>query len=264
MSQQVNFDLIPSGIEFDHENILSLSTRATETSTAFATKIAKLQEKFTEIRDSYSKESDQAIANTEIANRSITRKVVKDQEAKKVMEKHRALVADSDSERWAMLKALKEYSDEAQHIQGIHKNPTMFLGGFGMAEPKRLHYQNLLAEAGPAELETAARRAIMTDDMFLSAAIATVIDRRPRDRRPFTVASFAERVVGKQWLKLNKIMNGVQLAYETAFAANKEFERGKADPIANISIALSQRAIEESEAKIDAQDEERRRLTVTV
>ncbi len=105
---------------------------------------------------------------------------------------------------------------------------------------------NQLEGAGPVELETAARTAVMSGDMVLASAIITVIDRRPRDRRPFPPADLATRIVGEVWKRISAKLDGVQLAHKSAVAADREFVRGKADPIASLSLQLSQRAIDEA------------------
>jgi hypothetical protein len=86
----------------------------------------------------------------------------------------------------------------------------------------------------------------MTDDLVLAAAVMAVVDRLPKDRRPFAARDFAERVMGGVWARVNNKLQGVQLAFNTAMAANREFVRGKADPIANVGIALAQKAIDEA------------------
>lgn len=74
----------------------------------------------------------------------------------------------------------------------------------------------------------------------------TVIDRRPRDRRPFTVQAFVDRVIGEVWKRLNAKLQGIELAYKTAVAANREFVRGKVDARTNLSLALSKQAVAEA------------------
>lgn len=87
----------------------------------------------------------------------------------------------------------------------------------------------------------------LTGDLVLGAAIVTVIDRRPRDRRPFAVQAFAERALGEVWKRIHAKLEGVQLAYKSAVAADREFVRGKADGITNLSLALSRQAISDAE-----------------
>jgi hypothetical protein len=123
----------------------------------------------------------------------------------------------------------------------VYTSPAAMLGRVGLGEARRTHLMQQLEGAGPVELETAARTAIMTGDMVLGAAIATVID-----RRPFAVQAFAERMLGEVWKRMTAKLEGVQLAYKSAVAADREFVRGQADPISNLSLALSRRAIDEA------------------
>lgn len=78
-----------------------------------------------------------------------------------------------------------------------------------------------------------------------------MVDRRPSDRRPFSVAAFAERMWGAQHAEVTAKLKGVLLAERTARAANDEFVRGKADPIANLSNQLAARAIAEASGEED-------------
>ena len=68
----------------------------------------------------------------------------------------------------------------------------------------------------PVELEAAEITAIATGDMSLAAAVATLVDRRPSDRRPFSVAAFAVRVWGAQHAEVTAKLKGVLLAEHTA------------------------------------------------
>ncbi|RAO78055.1 hypothetical protein CA260_09570 [Dyella jiangningensis] len=112
--------------------------------------------------------------------------------------------------------------------------------------PKRTQYQMQLKGAGPVELETAAVTAIATEDVVLAAAIVTVVDRIPRNDRPFSVADFAERIWGRQHAEVTAKLKGVIHAERTARAADNEFVRGKADPLVNLSNQLAARAIAEA------------------
>lgn len=145
-----------------------------------------------------------------------------------------------------MLKGLKGYADEAVAIAAVYTSPASMLGRVALADPKRTQYQLQLEGAGPVELEIAARTAIMTGDLVLGAAIVTVIDRRPKDRRPFAVQAFADRMLGEVWKRMTAKLEGVQLAYKSAVAADREFVRGKADGMINLSLALSRQAIAEA------------------
>jgi hypothetical protein len=65
------------------------------------------------------------------------------------------------------------------------------------------------------------------------------------------LAAFAERVWGAPRAKLIAKLKGVLLAERTTRAANNEFVRGKADPIANLSNQLAGWAIAEASSEED-------------
>ncbi len=242
----IDFSTVPSGVMLNEERVDQLSNRATETATAYQRKIEKLSATVAEARDNYSREADDIVQSAASEDRAAARAFAKKSAANKASNIHRQLIASSQAERAAMLKGLKAHADEAAAISAVYASPAMMLGRVALGEPKRTQYQTQLAEGGPVELETAARTAIMSGDMVLAAAVMTVIDRRPRDRRPFTVQAFAARVLGEVWKRLNAKLKGIQLAYKSAVAADREFVRGKADAITNLSLALSKKAVAEA------------------
>lgn len=245
----LDFKAIPSNVSISDERVNQLSARSTETATALSRKISTLQAAVTESRQKYSHEADQLIASAAREDRTAARTFAKKAAANKAINLHRELIANSEADRAAMLKGLKAHADEAAAIQAVCMSPAMVLGRIALGDPKRTQYQSQLEGAGPVELETAARQAIMSGDMVLAAAVATVVDRRPKDRRPFTVNDFAERMMGALWKTMNTKLDGVQLAYKTAVAADREFVRGKADSLTNLSLALSRQAINQASSE---------------
>jgi hypothetical protein len=247
----IDFNAVPSGVSVSEDRAQQLSDRATETATAFNRKIEKLQQTFAEARDRYSREADELIESSSAEDRATARTFAKKAAANKISQLRRTLVSSSEGERAAMLKALKAYADEAAALHAICMTPAMMLGRIALGDPKRTQYMQQLEGAGQYEMETAARQAIMTGDLVLAASIASVVDRRPKDRRPFTVQGFAERVIGPIWQRVHTKLEGVQLAFKSAFAADREFVRGRVDPLMNLSLALSEKAIAEAEADDD-------------
>lgn len=247
--KRIDFDNVPTGVSLSEDNVQRLSDRATETATAFHRKLDKLQATFAEARDRYSRDAEAMIADASPEDRSAARAFAKKNAAHKIAELRRSLISNSEGERAELLRALKTYSDEAEAVAAVCVTPAMMLGRVALGEPKRTQYQQQLEGAGPVELETAARQAVMSGDVVLAAAVATVIDRRTRDRRPFPVADLAERVMGEVHDRVNAKLEGVRLAYKTAVAADREFVRGKADPLMNLSLALSRQAAAEAEGE---------------
>ncbi|MEX6504695.1 hypothetical protein [Pseudomonas zhanjiangensis] len=246
----IDFNTVPRVELLNEERAQYLSDRAAETATAFSRKIEKLQATALEARDKYSREADDIIASAASEDRAAARAFAKKAAANKAANIHRNLIASSEADRAAMLKGLQDYAAEAAAIACVYASPATMLGRVALGDPKRTHLMQQLEGAGPVELETAARTAIMTGDLVLGAAIATVIDRRPRDRRPFCVQAFAERLLGEIWKRMTDKLEGVQLAYKSAVAADREFVRGKADGITNLSLALSRQAITEVDDEI--------------
>ena len=143
-------------------------------------------------------------------------------------------------------KPLAKVAQDAEFLLSLNQSPAQMLGRVALGDARRTQYQQQLEGAGPVELETAAVTAIATNDVVLAAAIVTVVDRRPRDRRPFSVADFAERMWGAQHAEVTAKLKGAILAERTARAADDEFVRGKADPLVNLSNQLAARAIAEA------------------
>lgn len=243
----IDFSTVPSGVTLNEERAQYLSDRAAETATAFSRKIEKLQNTVMDARNNYTREAEEFITSASPEDRATARAFAKKNAANKAANIHRQLIASSEADRAAMLKGLQAYADEAAAIQAVYTSPATMLGRVGLGDPKRTQYQLQLEGAGPVEMETAARTAIMTGDLVLGAAIATVIDRRPKDRRPFAVQAFADRMLGEVWKRMTAKLEGVQLAYKSAVAADREFVRGKADGITNLSLALSRQAIADAE-----------------
>lgn len=244
----IDFNTVPSGVTLNEERAQYLSDRAAETATAFSRKVEKLQNTVMDARNNYTREAEEFITSASPEDRATARAFAKKNAANKAANIHRQLIASSEADRAAMLKGLQAYAAEAAAIQAVYTSPATMLGRVGLGDPKRSQYQLQLEGAGPVEMETAARTAIMTGDLVLGAAITTVIDRRPKDRRPFAVQAFAERVVGEVWKRMKAKLEGVQLAYKSAVAADREFVRGKAYGITNLSLALSRQAIDEAAA----------------
>ncbi|UTV81830.1 hypothetical protein MQE22_04165 [Acidithiobacillus sp. YTS05] len=242
----IDFSAVPSGVTVNEERIQYLSDRATETATAFSRKIEKLQAQVANARDAYSREAQDFVRGTPVEDRATILAASRRSAANKAANMYRQLLASSAEERAAMLTGLKTYADEAAALSSLYASPVSMLGRIALGDPKRTQYQLQLEGAGPVELETTARAAIMTNDLVLAAAIVTVVDRRPKERRPFSVAALAERMLGDVWGRMHAKLEGVQLAYRSAAEANREFERAKASPLSKIALALSRQAIAEA------------------
>jgi hypothetical protein len=244
MGISIDFQSIPSGIPQGPEHIDHLYSRSTETAQAFARRIEKIMETMGEARQRYSEDAEALVASASDADtRKAAQTLAKHQLANRVIAFQKTLVESSEPERADMLRMLKSWSDEADQLLELYASPVQFLGRMALGDTRRLNVQLTLAEAGPVELESAARQAIMTNDVPMAAAIVTVVDRRGKDRRPFSAGDFAARVVGVAHAEITGKLKAVQHAFRSAFAAEREFTRGKIDPLSNISLALARRGL---------------------
>jgi len=242
----INFKTVPTDVPLTAENIDRLAARAAELTAAYKARIEKIQQQVSEARERFSREADDVVSESDPANRTVARQFAKQQEASRIAKFRINIAQASRAQREELLRPFAKLAADAEFLLSLNQSPAQALGRIALGETKRLNYQLTLEGAGPVELETAAVTAIATSDLPMAAAIVTVLDRRPRDRRPFSVAEFAERVFGAQHADITAKLKGVVLAYKSALNADREFVRGKADPIANLSLALAEKAIAEA------------------
>lgn len=242
----VNFKTIPTDVPLTVENIDRIANRAEELARAFGARIANIQQQVADARDRFSRDGDDLVRETDSANRAVAKQFARRQLASRIAKFRLTIVESSRGQREEILRPLAKVAADAAFLLTLCQSPAQMLGRVALGDARRTQYQTQLEGAGPVELETAAITAIATGDMPLAAAVATVVDRRPSDRRPFSVAAFAERVCGAQHAEVTAKLKGVLLAERTALAANDELVRGKADPIANLSNQLAARAIAEA------------------
>lgn len=242
----INFKTVPTDVPLSVENIDRLAARAAELARAFAARIANIQQQFSDARERYSRDADELVRDTEPANRAVAKQFAKKQAASKIAKFRINITESSRPQREELLKPLAKIAQDAEFLLSLNQSPAQMLGRVALGDARRTQYQQQLEGAGPVELETAAVTAIATNDVVLAAAIVTVVDRRPRDRRPFAVTEFAERMWGAQHAEVTTKLKGAILAERTARAADDEFVRGKADPLVNLSNQLAARAIAEA------------------
>lgn len=247
----VDFKTIPNDVSLTVENIERLADRAAELATAFGARIANLQTQVDEAKQRFNTEANAEILNTSPGDRETARRLFKKRAADKLIAFRQNIVPASKGQREEILRPLAKVAADAAFLMTLCQSPAQMLGRVALGDARRTQYQTQLEGAGPIELETAAVTAIATGDMPLAAAIATVVDRRPFARRPFSVAAFAERVWGEQFATVTTKLKGILLAERTARAANDEFVRGKADALTNLSNQLAARAIAEASGEED-------------
>jgi hypothetical protein len=253
MATAIDFSAVRSGIDLSDQRVNELYQRSQETGAAFARRLESLMATYAEARDRYSRDAEALVASaSDPETRRAAQQLAKKRLADQVLKFRFTLVQSSEPERADMLRQLKGRADEADQILALLGSPVQHLGRIALGDARRLAIQQTLAEGGPVELEAAARQAIMTGDLPMAAAVVTVVDRRGKDRRPFSAADFARRVVGERFDEQVRLLREVKLAFDNAFAAEREFIRGKPDPLTNVSLALARRQLDETAPVEDA------------
>lgn len=241
-----DFNTIPVDVPLNVENIERIAARAGELANAYKRRIENIQQQVASARDRFSREADEVVADTDPENRAVAKQFAKQQLASKIAKFRINIEKSSRPQREELLLPFGKLAADAEFLLSLNQSPAQMLGRVALGEARRTQYQLQLEGAGPIELQTAAVTAIATNDLALAAAIVTVVDRKKRDQRPFVVNDFAQKIWGKQYAEVNTKLNGVILAYKSALAADREFVRGKADPLTNLSLTLARRSIDEA------------------
>lgn len=250
----IDFSDVPPNTSATPIRIDELSASAQETGAAFSRKIETLQGVLAEAKNRYSADADSYVKSADPATRAAVVQHSKQRLAQQVITFRRTLVTSSDADRGAMLNQLQRYADEATAILAVYASPVMMLARIGLGDSRRSLLIEQLKGAGPIELEAAARIAIMSSDLILASAVALVVDRMQRDRRPFTVGGFAQAVMGKQFNDADEKLKGVLFALRSALAANRAFERGAPDPLTNLALAISRGALKQAASELADED----------
>lgn len=252
----IDFKSVPSNVPLTPEYVARIAARAVEVAAAFRARIDNLQTQVDDAKQRFTTEANADILNTSPADRDTARRLFKKRAADKLIAFRQNIVPASKAAREELLTQLSRVAAEARFLLSVCQSPAQMLGRVALGEAKRTNYQQQLNGAGPVELESAAALAISSGDVVLAAAVVTVIDRMPLNRRPFSVVAFAERMWGEQFRDVNGKLQGVILAERKALAANNEFVRGKGDALVNLSNTLAERALAAASGEGDDDQED--------
>lgn len=161
------------------------------------------------------------------------------QAAAKMGAKARAEVtAASDAARWETLKELNAAAESLALTAALYASPVVVLSRQGLGSAERSAYQMQVASAGPTELANLATFAIATQNRALGAALLSALDAMPARSRPFSAQELADKLCGEETRAILASVEAVRTANQRALNANRGFERGRADPVAAVKLAL--------------------------
>ena len=144
----------------------------------------------------------------------------------------------SDESRWATLKELNAAAESLALTATLYASPVVVLSRQGLGTAERSAYQMLVASAGPTELANLATFAVATNNRVLGAALVSVIDAMSARSRPFSAQDLANQLCGDETRAILASVEAVRTANQKALNANRAFLRGRADPLANVKLAL--------------------------
>jgi hypothetical protein len=228
------------------ENIITTADQAETLSASFVTRIGGFQ---TQVDACETKAQEHATTNeynqlgseTDPGVRKIVKQANRNAARREARQYHRNLVASTEGERTERLKALLAIDAEATKLGPLFESPVQMLSRMGLGSPERDRYQNQLRDAGPRELQNHAEWARYKGDRILAAAVLSRLDTLPATSRPFKATEFATSIIGEDFQATRKAIERIRQAAQRAVNANRDFERGRTDAVAKISMGLARR-----------------------
>lgn len=155
----------------------------------------------------------------------------------------------TEADRWEPLKELNSLREAAFTSKELLGSPVVVATGWNLGSPERSAIANEIAGLGPAALANLARRAEITQDRHLTAALVVANDKLARSERPFQSQALAEKVFGIECRLVSEIVRNVDALTAKAVAANREAEGRPLSGIEKIKSALTHGAAANPERK---------------
>ncbi len=155
----------------------------------------------------------------------------------------RDLAGNTEAERTERLKQLRAIEARANSLAPLFETPVQMLSRAGLGSAERTHYHEQLRDAGPRELKNYADWALHKGDRILAAAVLSRLDKLSTESRPFKAMDFARTLVGDEFDKTRQAIERIRVATQRALNANRDFETGRIDATARISMGLARRPV---------------------
>ena len=228
------------------DNLITAANDAENLSASFVTRIKGFENQVAE-RETQARERAAKYGQLGSEQDSSVRRVVKqatlDQARREVRRYRRELAAGTEAERTKRLQELLAIEAKASKLAPLHESPVQMLSRMGLGSAERSRYYEQLCDAGPRELKNYADWARYKGDRILAAAVLSRLDTLPAKSRPFNATEFALDLVGKEFTQIKNAIERIRVAAQRAVNANRDFERGRIDATAKITMGLARRAI---------------------
>ncbi len=187
-----------------------------------------------------------------------TRRAIKQALDSELADHRRAVFENSAKERHDLLREIQSLRESAALSRELFSSPVQMLTAHEIGGERRARIHNEVRHLGPATLSNLAKRAVAEKDAELAAALVSVNDSRPSDKRAFSSTEVAEAVMGDQYRKATEYMAVIEAEFTTALDLDRELQSGKKNPLATIRRGLQSAdldALRESPAD-EAQNDE--------
>lgn len=146
---------------------------------------------------------------------------------------------NSEAARYEVLRELVAATTGLETTEALFASPQAVLARAGIGTRERSDMMLQLEGAGPAELRNMALLAVATKNIVLGAAVQAVVDRMPVKSRPISTQQLADALVGEETRKVKAAIAAVRHASQQSININREFERGKAQTLERVRLALN-------------------------
>lgn len=226
------------------EELIAAASQAESLSQSFAVRVGSF-EKLVSEREAQvigeAKKYGKVSGEYDQATRRTVDQATRNAALRQAREYRRTLAAESESERFDRLQAIKKLESRAIELEPLFESPVQVLSREGLGTPERSRYHEQLSAAGPRELQNYAQWAVANGDRILAAAVLSRLDALPREQRPMMAVDFATKVVGEEYKQTRDALRRIRLATQTAINVNRAFERGRSDPTSKIALGLAKR-----------------------
>lgn len=228
------------------ENIIETASKAEHLAASFVKRILDF-EKLVSEREAQARGNaakyGQLRGEQDSGVRNVVKQATRLQAQREARQYRRELVAGTEKERTERLQQMAELDAEASRLTPLYQSPVQLLSRMGLGSPERSRYHDQLREAGARELQNYADWARYKGDRILAAAVLSRLDALPSKSRPFKAVEFAASLVGEEFEQAKRAITRTRIATQRAVNANRDFERGRVDARAKISMGLARRAV---------------------
>ena len=228
------------------DNLITTANDAENLSVSFVTRIKSFEDQVAE-REAQALENaakyGQLSGEQDHDVRQVVKQAARNQAQREAREYRGDLAAGTEAERTKRLKELLAIEAQASKLAPLFESPVQMLSRMGLGSAERSRFHEQLRGAGPRELKNYADWARFKGDRILAAAVLSRLDTLPSKNRPFKAVEFAMAIVGEEFELTKKAIGRIRVAAQRAVNVNRDFERGRVNTTAKISIGLARRAV---------------------